>query len=228
MNLNLTFYKNIRINKHSLIDLAFILLFIPFYLGMNSLLNYLDMSLFKGESYIIGSTLTPLEGFAQGKETVISGPDSFSLGIKSANQNSGVVTIDPRILAMQRFLLDNGSPMAPYANTFIQEADKYGLDWRLVASISAIESIYGNLIPYQSYNAWGWRGGPGGKFSKFKDWNDGISTVTKGLAQGYGTNLTPYDIEPAYCPPCYQNPNHSWAATVTKNMNELKAYLDNL
>jgi len=148
--------------------------------------------------------------------------------LKSIHSNTKYVTIDPRIVAMRKFLDDYHSPMAPYANTFVQEADKYGLDWRFVASISGVESAFGNLIPYLSNNGWGWRGGPDGAYSLFTSWNDGIITVTNRLALGYGTTLTPFDIESTYCPPCGENPAHLWANGVTNFMNELQYYVDNL
>jgi hypothetical protein len=136
---------------------------------------------------------------------------------------------DPRVLAMYEFLGDYNSPMQPYAEVFIIEADKYGLDWRFVASISGVESAFGSLIPHEGkYNAWGWRGGPNGSFSAFDSFADSITHITNGLAIGYGTNLTPFDIESTYCPPCGRNPKHPWANGVTRYMNELAYYLNNL
>lgn len=135
---------------------------------------------------------------------------------------------DPRILAMRKFLKDYGSPMYPYADVFIYEADKYGLDWRLVAAISGVESAFGNIIPPNSNNAWGWRGGPGGAWSIWPSWGEGIATVTRGLAIGYGTHLTPFQIESTYCPPCGENPAHPWANGVQSYMNQLNSYLNNL
>jgi hypothetical protein len=148
--------------------------------------------------------------------------------MENITSNTSYATVDSRIIAMKKFLTDYNSPMSPYAETFISEADEYGLDWRLVASISGVESAFGNLIPSNSNNAWGWRGGENGAYSIFTSWNDGIKTITRGLATGYGTDLTPFDIEPSYCPPCYANPAHSWANGVTNFMNELQYYLDNL
>lgn len=140
----------------------------------------------------------------------------------------GIQTSNPKILAMKKFLLDYNSPMYPYADVLVNEADKYGLDWRLVASISGVESAFGNLIPPRSNNGWGWRGGPGGAYSNFSTWGEGIKTVTSRLALGYGTTLTPFQIEPVYCPPCYANPAHAWANGVTRFMSELSYYLENL
>ncbi|MBD3329179.1 hypothetical protein GF357_01665 [Candidatus Dojkabacteria bacterium] len=135
---------------------------------------------------------------------------------------------DPRVVAMRSFLIDYGSPMYPYADAFVYYADEHSLDWRMVASISGVETAFGNLAPVGSNNAWGWRGGPGGTFTKWQSWRTGIETVTQGLAQGYGTNLTPYDIESTYCPPCGATGDHVWANGVSSYMIELDYYLDNL
>ncbi|MCD4756417.1 hypothetical protein K8R20_02270 [bacterium] len=136
---------------------------------------------------------------------------------------------DPRVLAMSEFLSDYNSPMQPYAEVFVVESDRYGLDWRLVASISGVESAFGNLIPHTGYNnGWGWRGGPGGAYSVFDDFGAGVEHVTERLALGYGISLTPFDIEPTYCPPCAANPSHLWANGVVRYMSELNFYLNNL
>ncbi|MCA9375027.1 glucosaminidase domain-containing protein, partial [Candidatus Dojkabacteria bacterium] len=157
----------------------------------------------------------------------------YSLSLKTtqlgtSDGKSEIVTSDSRVIAMRRFLVDYNSPMYPYAEVFIQEADKYGLDWRIVASISGVESAFGNLIPYRSNNAWGWKGDPTRDWSYFISWSEGIETVTKGLAQGYGTDLGPFDIVYTYCPPCGQTPGLPWAQGVTNYMNELSVYLNTL
>lgn len=176
-----------------------------------------------------GQTLTEIPksslatNFGDSRSTLIS-----DFNFKTLNGNTGVQTTDPRSLAMRKFLLDYNSPMYPYADIFISEANRYGLDWRLVASISGVESAFGNLIPPRSNNGWGWRGGPGGAYSIFPTWKEGIQTITRGLALGYGTNVTPFQIEVRYCPPCYANPYHAWANGVTKFMNELDYYYANL
>jgi hypothetical protein len=137
---------------------------------------------------------------------------------------------DPRVLAMSEFLGDYNSPMQPYAETFVVEADKYGLDWRLLVGISGVESAFGNIVPRGSNNAWGWRGinGNDAGWSMFETWDDAIIHITERMAEGYGTNLTPFNIEATYCPPCGRNPAHVWANGVTRFMNELDYYLNNL
>ena len=156
----------------------------------------------------------------------------YDLGTTGSNSSikskTNIQTVDPRIIAMNKFLINYNSPMASYAESFIVEADKYGLDWRLVASISGVESAFGNITPTDTNNGWGWRGGPGGDWSQFETWADGIAEVTRGLGEGYGIHMTPFDIEPIYCPPCGRNPEHAWANGVTRFMNQLDYYLDNL
>ncbi|MBU1120075.1 glucosaminidase domain-containing protein [Patescibacteria group bacterium] len=164
---------------------------------------------------------------------VYSAEYSLSSNITEANKTgiSRFLTLDPRVLAMNKFLTDYHSPMAQYSSVFISEADKYGLDWRLVASISGVESAFGNIIPGgDSNNGWGWRGinKDENGWSVFATWPDGIKEITRGLSQGYGVTLTPFEIEPAYCPPCAEGSAHAWANGVTRFMNELDYYVDNL
>jgi hypothetical protein len=139
-------------------------------------------------------------------------------------------TTDPRILAMNRFLNDYHSPMVNHAELFIIEADRYGLDWRLIVAISGVESAFGNLIPKGSHNGWGWRGrNPDERgWSQFESWDEAIEHITERMALGYGTDLTPYDIESTYCPPCGATGLNLWARGVTRFMNELEYYVDNL
>ena len=93
---------------------------------------------------------------------------------------------DERIETLKRLLEYYDSPLEPYASHFVLEADRYELDWRLVAAISGAESAFGKHIPYGSYNAWGW-GIPTGAQSgiAFADWKKGISTVSSGLRRNY-------------------------------------------
>lgn len=184
----------------------------------------------RGNKHVTLNYLTPL--YAQEVYTHDYSIDTLinSDITKRVKDKGDIQTEDTRVIAMQKFLYDYNSPIYPYAKTFITEADKYGLDWRLVASISGVESAFGNLIPRGTHNGWGWRGinkNPQG-WSQFEDWNAGIAEVTRGLAQGYGIDLTPFQIEPYYCPPCGANPAHAWANGVSRFMRELKYYADNL
>lgn len=139
---------------------------------------------------------------------------------------SSIGSQDGRTVALKRFLRDQKSPLEPYADVLVSQADAHGLDWRLVAAISGIESRFCRITPADTNNCWGWRGGPGGDWSKFASYKEGIETLTNGLAYGYGTKLTPYQIEPAYCPPCAES-GHKWALAVTIFMGDISSYLEN-
>jgi hypothetical protein len=122
------------------------------------------------------------------------------------------VTIDPveienqrKIDNVRKFLEKRNSPLAEYAHEFVYAANEYGIDYRLVAAISIVESS-GGLVNFRPYNAWGW-----GK-SGFENWKDGIWSVSKGLGNYYAKGLdTPYEIGRVYCPPSAD----SWAGKVT-------------
>ena len=112
---------------------------------------------------------------------------------------------------IRAYLTGRRSPLAQYAEEFVTAADHYGIDYRLVASISIIESS-GGLYNFRPHNAWGW-----GKVS-FGNWEEGIWTVTKGLSIYYSKGLTtPKLISRYYCPPSAE----SWAMKVQFVMNEI-------
>ena len=92
--------------------------------------------------------------------------------------------IDNRITILKEFLERYSSPLALYANDFIKYADEYDIDWKLVAAISGVESTFGQQIPYNSYNGWGW-GVYGDNVIYFSSWKEGIETVSKGLRENY-------------------------------------------
>ncbi len=128
------------------------------------------------------------------------------------------VAIDPVVIENQRkidnirkFFEKRNSPLAKYAEEFVYAANEYGIDYRLVAAISIVESS-GGLINFRPYNAWGW-----GK-SGFKNWKDGIWSVSKGLGNYYAKGLdTPYEIGRVYCPPS----SSEWARKVSSLMKQV-------
>lgn len=193
-------------------------------------INSLILGYIRESKEVTLNYLTPLYGQeVYASEYAVSTLANSSAARKYID-NGNIMIEDPRVIAMQKFLYDYNSPMYPYAKTFIEEADKYGLDWRLAASISGVESAFGNVIPKGTHNAWGWRGKNKNEngWSQFATWNEGIAEVTRGLAQGYGTDKTPSQIEQYYCPPCWQNSSHPWSNGVSRYMRELKYYADNL
>jgi len=107
----------------------------------------------------------------------------------------------------------NNAPLADYAEKFVEVANKYGLDYRLLPAIATIESS-GGKNNFRKYNAWGW----GNK--SFSSFEEGIEIVGKGLKNNYiekGMD-TVEEIAPIYCPPNYKN----WTRSVNQFMNEIE------
>lgn len=114
-----------------------------------------------------------------------------------------------KVNKIRTYLKSRRSPLANHAEEIVKAADTYGIDYRLVASISIIESS-GGLHNFKPYNAWGW-----GK-SGFSNWKEGIWAVSKGLGKYYARGLnTPKRIAPVYCPPNAAK----WANNVQSIMN---------
>ncbi len=94
---------------------------------------------------------------------------------------------DNRAQILSKFLTAQNSPLADHAQTFIKEADKNKLDWKLVAAISGNESQFGHLIPPYSNNGWGY-GVYGNNVRNFTTWDEGIAVVSKALREDYLDN----------------------------------------
>lgn len=109
---------------------------------------------------------------------------------KAAGSSAVLVSIhtgeskDDRALILGKFLSLYNSPMAENAGDFVRIADKYNLDWKMVPAIAGVESYFGQKIPYNSYNAWGW-GVYGSNVIRFSSWENGIETVSQGLRTRY-------------------------------------------
>jgi len=132
----------------------------------------------------------------------------------------GVPLSDNRVKILREFLESYNSPLAPFAGTFVETADIYNLDWRLVASISGVESTFGQQIPANSYNGWGW-GIYGNNVIYFSSWEDGIQTISKGLRERYmnqrgATNI--YEIGRTYAA------SPVWASHVEHYMNRISDF----
>ena len=107
----------------------------------------------------------------------------------------------------------NNAPLSEYAEKFVEVANKYNLDYRLLPAIATVESG-GGKSNFRSYNAWGW-GNKG-----FTSFEEGIEVVGRGLKTGYidkGRD-TVEEIAPVYCPPNYKN----WARSVNQFMLEIE------
>jgi len=121
---------------------------------------------------------------------------------------------------IDNLLKKRGSPMAGLGSVFVAAGKKYGVDPRLTVSISGQESSFGKYL-FAPYNAWGWMS-PRGK-GGFNSWQDGITTVTKGLYDGYISQglKTPATIGPKYAPAEAGNDVTAWTSGVSSFMREL-------
>ncbi|HVX92637.1 MAG TPA: hypothetical protein VHA74_00815, partial [Candidatus Dojkabacteria bacterium] len=128
-------------------------------------------------------------------------PQQNYIGIDFTNitqQINSLKVDEKKVAKVHGFLQSRGSPLASKAEFLVRTAEKFGLDYRLVASISIIESS-GGKFTYRPYNAWGW-GGAVNPFT-FSSWEDAIYTVSQGLSRYASSGLvTPAQIAPRYNP----------------------------
>lgn len=119
-------------------------------------------------------------------ETAEAASKTSAESAKLANiqQNTQEVVEDTRAAKLRAYLESYNSPLAAHAETFISEADKHNIDWRLVPAITGVESYFGQMIPPYSYNGWGY-GVYGNNVKRFASWDEGISVVTQALRVDY-------------------------------------------
>jgi hypothetical protein len=132
----------------------------------------------------------------------------------SAQLKEETEEFDNRTQILEKYLDQFNSPLADYADEFIDAADAYDLDWRLLAAITGVESTYGKFIPRNSYNAYGWNNGA----YAFQSWENSIWTVTKALKENYvdrGAN-TVEKIGRIYAPP-----SPFWSGRVKRIMAQI-------
>lgn len=97
-----------------------------------------------------------------------------------------------KIVQLERFLAKYNSPLTPYSETFVNVADLYGLDWRLLPAIAGTESTFGKVHAEGTYNPFGWGNG----YIRFASWEEGIERVGRGLFENYYLNgARPLDID---------------------------------
>ncbi len=133
---------------------------------------------------------------------------------------SGFITAgDARPEIVKSYLSRYNSPLVPYSKEIVQFADKYGIDYRFIPAIAQQESNLCKVIPFGSYNCWGW-GITSVSRLGFDSYIDGIETVTKGLKNNYIDDglVTPEAIMTKYTP----QSNGSWARGVKEFMSEME------
>ncbi|RLC29376.1 hypothetical protein DRH13_05820 [Candidatus Woesebacteria bacterium] len=124
------------------------------------------------------------------------------------------VESDYREEILRNYLEGHNSPLSEYSGVFINLADKYRLDWRLVPAITGVESTFGKRIPINSYNAYGWANGG----YSFESWDESIEVVSKALRNNYIDRgaVSINDIARIYAPP-----SETWARNVKFFMNKI-------
>jgi len=85
--------------------------------------------------------------------------------------------IDSRVIQLRRFLQARDCPISRFAPDFIAAADRFALDWRLLPSISYVES--GGGKEYRGNNIFGWGNG----VQAFPSIRAGIRVVASRLAK---------------------------------------------
>jgi hypothetical protein len=85
---------------------------------------------------------------------------------------------DLRESILRRFLERKHCPAQDYAGQFVAEADNYGLDWRLLPSLSVVESGGGRTA--RGNNLFGWDNGK----SRFASIGEAIHYVAFALSNG--------------------------------------------
>jgi hypothetical protein len=91
---------------------------------------------------------------------------------------------DPRAAKMRVVLAKYNSPMIGLEDVLIKTAEKYGLDWTLMAAIAGTESSFAKRMPENCNNPYGW-GIYGDNKICFKNLEESIEGVASGLAKKY-------------------------------------------
>lgn len=134
--------------------------------------------------------------------------------------SGSVESSDARPELVRSYLSKYNSPIVDLSDLLVERADIYGLDYRLIPAIAQQESNLCKLIPFDSYNCWGW-----GIHSKgtlgFKSYEEAIETVMAGIKKEYIDKglTTPDTIWKKYTP---GSPDGAWAKGVNQFMAEME------
>ncbi len=149
-----------------------------------------------------------------------NGIERLSRGSAQLQPGSLTKENDIRVKILRDYLNQYFSPLSANAKDFVEYADAFNLDWRLVASISGVESTFGKFIPNNSYNAWGW-GVYGNNVILFSSWREGIETVSRGLRENYLNKIGSDNI---YRIGRWYAASPRWAANVEFFMNKIAEF----
>lgn len=133
-----------------------------------------------------------------------------------------VATSDARAKIVEDFFKRYKSLLSNHSETFIQVADKYSLDYRLLPAIAMQESNGAKKVIKDSQNPFGY-GIYGSLVLKFSSWEESIERVGQALREDYlNQGLTsPYAIMTKYTPQSLAK-GSAWSKGVTSFMEELR------
>jgi len=120
---------------------------------------------------------------------------------------------DPRLKTLQKFFQKAGCPAQQYSAAFLEAADTYELDWRLLPSISFVESTGGKAA--RNNNLFGWDSGR----AEFSSPTAGIHTVGYRLA--HSELYRDKDVDEILAT---YNPNADYAQRVKFVMRQISPY----
>jgi len=117
---------------------------------------------------------------------------------------------DPRLIRVKQFFLDRDCPAHVYAEDFISAADQHNLDWRLLPSLSFIESGGGKEA--HNNNMFGWDNCK----QRFRSSREGIYRVAArlGTSRIYRNKSLDQMLR-------YYNPRREYSLAVKAVMNNL-------
>jgi hypothetical protein len=100
-----------------------------------------------------------MKRFLQSGAVIVAGVLGIASATTQADQNVTKISkkFDLREVILRKFFKDNNCPAENYAGVFVEEADAHGLDWRLLPSLSIVESGGGKHAP--GNNLFGWANG---------------------------------------------------------------------
>lgn len=159
-------------------------------------------------------------------QPAVLGTVHISAPLEQPAEPDGVETVietaDARSELVANFLERHNSPLKPYdyfGRFFVELADRYGIDFRLVPAIAMQESNLCKVIPEDSYNCLGFGVHSRGTL-KFDRYEDGFERAARELKANYIDRglTTPEQIMRKYTP----SSNGSWAASVNQWMAEMR------
>ena len=142
-------------------------------------------------------------------------------------------SLDARAQLVANFIERNDrnqtSPLQPYdyyGRVFVEVADEYGLDFRLLPAIARKESTFcKSNIALTYYNCFGYGVPASGitEAGKFSSYEEGIRVVASSLKKSYlDQGLTdPLAIMEKYCPPSADGAG-TWASDINQWLAEMR------